>query len=123
MNFKIAERNRWQTGTKLEPLLTGVECTIDAELGRQEEQIRADVILNDPPTQMLVGQVTGHQFPRTTTIGTFDNVRLVVSCLVIVETGINCVRIVQVSFDIVDEEVFWHVENAIDFAPILSTVF
>jgi len=42
---------------------------------------------------------------------------------VIVQARVNGVRVVQVSFDIVNKRLLGHIEKSLDFSPTLATIF
>ena len=61
------------------------------------------MVLHNPPHKMTIRQITCHVFPGATTIGTLEEIGLVVTIFVVIERHINGVFVMQVCSDIVDK--------------------
>ena len=81
------------------------------------------MILHDAPKNMTLWQVARDALPFATTILTLQDIWGEVATLVIVYNHVNGIRVVQIGFDVIDEEAFGYARQRVDFPPVGATVF
>ena len=125
LNGEVSKRDRGNVPRQLHPGSAGTRAEVETRLGSGEEQIRLDVVLHDPPHQRPVGQIAPYRSPGAAPIGALQQIGRVVAELVVVESGIDGVGVVQVGFDVVDEGRGGDPRHAADFhgSPASSAVF
>ncbi len=103
LNDEVAERDIRHAASELGPLVAAIHGEEHAELRAEKQQLRVDVVLDDAPENVPIGQVRRDAPPAAAAVLAFQQVRRKVARLVVVDDDIDRVGIVQIRFDVIDE--------------------
>ena len=83
------------------------------------------MILHEAPDESSFGKIAGDGRPGCPAIRAFDEIRIQIAELVVVQRGIHDIGVVQVGVQIVDERRFRYSSNASDLnaCPVGAVVF
>ncbi len=122
LDGEVAEGDVRRAAAELHPLLAAVDGEEDAELRPEEEQLGADVVLDDAPQDLSLRQVTGDRGPGPAAVGALQQVRGEVARLVVVDDRVDGIGVEEVGLQVVDEELHRHARQPVDLAPAPAAV-
>ncbi len=85
VNGDVADGDGRQAAFHLNPFCAAVNRKEKAEFRADEKQIRINVVFGNRVERTALGQVSGNRIPGFSRVGAFQNIRLEIAVLMIVE--------------------------------------
>src|ERR1035441_9115281 len=106
-----------------DPVRAAIDAERETELGSHEEEPRIDVVLDDAPGGIAVGEISGDGSSGASEVGRFDDVRFEIAALKIIEGDVDGIDVGGRRVDIGDVGEIGDAGELVDLAPGLRAVF